>query len=484
MAMITLTSSSNTNISQTLSFENGNNLRDASFSSYLNGSKETFVLKLAESSQNPNSSIPSPQEHHYIGRKKVADGEIDVFGAEKYFNETLLNEKNPRSINKGAMRIKHERDEPVVDVVGPASSKTQPGTPSVHSESSWNSQNALLHSNPRNQQPSTAKKTTPGWSFLASLGCNCVCSDKNSVNIDEHNGEKSPSRSVKSGEAHGKAITKQKPPCKSGELIRMNNSQPEVENGLNLEDRFSFPVLGNTKDHHVAEFKKVEDHTGRNSLDVFGSPVLERGKKSLSLERRLTMVTWDALTPRVEDLEISHNSNRIYNDSESDASSDLFEIESFSTNTNSFLARQASDGMSNCVTPTTCYAPSEASIEWSVATASAVDYSINSDSEDLRTSSSVTIPNRKVVNVKNSAGNEVQKRRPGILVSCKSHKSVRVAGEAYRISEKAHKFDPSTPLSRFQAESKVTGPGSRHGQHGFNAPSISGGASRFLYIQQ
>ncbi|CAB4264614.1 unnamed protein product [Prunus armeniaca] len=59
-----------------------------------------------------------------------------------------------------------------------------------------------------------------------------------------------------------------------------------------------------------------------------------------------------------------------HNESDSDASSDLFEIESLTGKANPFLARQASDAAtSGCMTPTTCYAPSEASIEWSVVTA-------------------------------------------------------------------------------------------------------------------
>ena len=99
------------------------------------------------------------------------------------------------------------------------------------------------------------------------------------------------------------------------------------------------------------------------------------------------MLSWDA-TPKVE----TENSKGNNNDTESDASSDLFEIESLTGKANPFLARHASDAASGCVTPTTCYAPSEASVEWSVVTASAADFSVMSDYEELRPSITLQSP--------------------------------------------------------------------------------------------
>jgi hypothetical protein len=53
MAMVTLASAVNTNPSWTLPFGNdSSNLCDASFSAYLNGTEETFIRKLADSSRN------------------------------------------------------------------------------------------------------------------------------------------------------------------------------------------------------------------------------------------------------------------------------------------------------------------------------------------------------------------------------------------------------------------------------------------------
>ncbi|KAM0014979.1 putative protein PHYTOCHROME KINASE SUBSTRATE [Helianthus debilis subsp. tardiflorus] len=67
-----------------------------------------------------------------------------------------------------------------------------------------------------------------------------------------------------------------------------------------------------------------------------------------------------------EILEVSRNGGQ--DDTGSDASSDLFEIENFSANEdyNSFLARQATENNE--------YAPSEASVEWSVVNASVSDF--------------------------------------------------------------------------------------------------------------
>ncbi|MCI01260.1 protein PHYTOCHROME KINASE SUBSTRATE 1, partial [Trifolium medium] len=76
-------------------------------------------------------------------------------------------------------------------------------------------------------------------------------------------------------------------------------------------------------------------------------------------------------------------------DAASDASSDLFEIESLKgKSSNNFLTRQTSDAASSCVSPNN-YAPSEASIEWSVVTASAA---VMSDCEDQMSEFTIRSP--------------------------------------------------------------------------------------------
>ncbi|KAK2975360.1 hypothetical protein RJ640_007857 [Escallonia rubra] len=485
MTMVSSAPVCNSHRSQSLSIENGNNLRDASFSSYLSDAEKPFILKPVESGKIPNSLISSSHEHVYIARKKVEDGEIGVFGAEKYFKGTM-DKENPRVADKDNENDQHEKDEPVH--MEPVKPKSQLGTPSVQSESSWHSQSALLQRVPRRQQYRRTSKVH-AKRLLATLGCNCYCNDKNSVDIDENKSENTFSRGTTSAVTRSKAITK--PPMKTAAWVKDEihfKKFDELGHGLRKEDCFSFPVLKNL----AVKVQLQEDGAARKSLDVFGSPISETGKKSLNDGRKLTTLSWDSITPRIKEVEIA--ANGMYNDSESDASSDLFEIESFSNNSNPFLARDSSDGMSSCVTPRNCYAPSEASIEWSVVTASAADFSAMSDSEEVRTAGSTTNPSGMVKNVRSAPAKEAHKRRPSILMGCKSHRALRVAGDAYRTNEKAipepprhHKMDSFKPVTRFPGETKLTGFDSIHGQRAFDTRSLSRThsppSSHLLYIQ-
>ncbi|XP_050277081.1 protein PHYTOCHROME KINASE SUBSTRATE 1-like [Quercus robur] len=474
MSMITLTTACNPSLSQTLPFgnKNNNNLRDASFSSYLNGSEEIFIRKLAESSGSLVPVITTEEQQTQMGTKKEDEEEIGVFGAEKYFNGVMDDESASTASMSSARKYQHKKEEG--DEIGTRKYKVQPQTPSVHSESSWNSQSALLQVGLKNPSRTKAEKVRRKR-ILAIL---CKCSDKDAVEIREQVGEISFNKSATPSVVQGKA-NKREPRKTELELVdAVQVHTPHLDNkveeemhsheldelgiGLNRENCFTFPTLNSgvgtmpIKCQVQEELEKIP----RKSLEVFGSPVLERRNKSLSLERRLTMLSWDA-APRVEDHEFSVPSGVNYNDTESDASSDLFEIESLTGKANPFLARQASDATSGCVTPTTCYAPSEASIEWSVVTASAADVSVMSDCEELRPTKTVS---SAIIDAKTKTNKEIQKRRSGILLGCKSHKAVRVAGDAYKTIEKANVYpqmqrslDSFTPVTRFQAETKLTG---------------------------
>ncbi|KAM7464521.1 hypothetical protein LguiA_032642 [Lonicera macranthoides] len=451
--MVTSTSACNTNLSKNSSFGNRSNLHnlhETSFSSYLNHAEQkNFLHKLTGSSPNLTSFISSPQKHAYAVKKKVEDEEIGVFGAEKYF-KGAMDVKNPKISRKSNTKHDHdhEKDEPIDK--SSASPKTHPATPSVHSESSLNSKSAFLYKVPRNQ---TRANKGNGKCFLANLGCNCYCNDKNSVEVDDGHIDDN------SGGVHGKGISKQ--PEKTGDLVQPNKSLSktwaeeemhmhsekfhEKEIGSKREECFSFPILNSKPGDTTVEVKlnKEDDNPTRNSLEVFGSPILEKGNKSSRLDNKLTMLNWGK--------RIARPPNELYNDTESDASSDLFEIESFSTNPN-------------------CYAPSEASIEWSVVTASAADFSMMSDSEELRTAES----GRKIRSRMEKSGKsstkekEMQKRRTGILLGCKSQKSVRVAEDVHSKKEKAthgsNKLELFKPITRFQTENRLIGFDSRHGQ--------------------
>lgn len=472
MAMVKLTSGLEAT-------KSGTNLLDASFSSYLNGSEETIVLNL-ESSKDLS--------------KKADDGEIDIFSAEKYFNEGV-DEENIEPQNK------HKIDEPVVNIV-PLQQETRPLTPSIHSESSWNSRSALLQKVSRNHhhQPTPTKPNNQsyGKKFLARIGCNCYCKDKNSVEVDDQLAKKSFYR----GKYHGKS---KENPIKTRILSQSSDSSTTGANhqdlhfkkidelGIELktDERFVVPVFDPKGGNPGVKIQlQKEEEEPRKSLEVFGFPITEKERSKFSLEKKIGMLTWDAIVPKAEEIDIINigaSSNGTYEDdyAESDASSDLFEIESFPSNNtaNPSLARQGSDGMS-------CYAPSEVSIDWSVVTASAADFSIMSDSEDPKMPSVRTNPNRISHN-----GRDKTKRRSGILLGCSSHKAVGVVGDAYKASEKTsielHQknlktHEPIMPMTRFHAESKVSRFDAGNRKHEFTtrsfASTYTGRPADFLYI--
>lgn len=260
-------------------------------------------------------------------------------------------------------------------------------TPAISSEGrSLNSQTALLPILQRN--PSQIKqKMAFGKMYFSSFGCCGRCSDKKAVNINE--------------------ITKK--------------SQPE----LKTRERFAFPVLDSVMENptEIKQFEegKVEEEQ-RKSLDVFGSEMTKKGDIAANLERKLSILTWDAIPKAQSHATTNIGSSIICDDMASEASSDLFEIENVSGIGYSMLTRQASDNTSCSMTPTTQYAPSEASIEWSIATASAADFS-----------SAVSDYDEKNLHAK-----VVQNCHPSGLLGCKGHKAVRVAKSVYRTGEKTN----------------------------------------------
>lgn len=532
MNIVTVTSACNTGLSQSFPFQsNKTSTTDASFSSCSSNTAEAFLRNLGESSQSlsPIIHTSNQEEHRHLGRKKEEDEEIGVFGAEKYFNGVIERE-SPRIGSTVARKHHYKKDHEPAKVDHMKGRPRSAGTPSIRSESSWNSQSALLQNGLRN--PYRKKKNKlHGKNFFSSLGCNyCSCSDKNAVDINEDAGDISfqKNSTANIGVVHGKpsAIS----PIKTGrydhvDAVQVNKKLPldsrvlKEEMVMNTSKRMhklsfgvpnSKPGAGNlpvkipfTEDDHEDFDQKL-----RKSLEVFGSPVMEQGNPCSSLERRLTMLSWD-VTRRADEIEFNAISAGICDDSESDASSDLFEIDSLTGKSTSttFLARLPSDNTtSGCLTPTTCYAPSEASIEWSVVTASAADCSVMSDSEEQRSVLHASSPMKKAQAAatisadvaKTTSIKEIQRQRTSnILSGCKSHKALRVAGDAYRTNDKIliyhephvrRRSDSSMSMTRFQAENKLTDFSSRLGKHTLPTHSLprslhSPRNSHLLYIQ-
>lgn len=308
--------------------DNLTSLRVDSFS-YLNTAGENFTFKVSRPVHDPALAFSFPQETPRpinLERTMCKDGEIGVFGADKYFNVKL------------DRRVRVEP--PVVS-----------RNPSVCSqESGMISQNVLLQSTSR-MESQTKQKRLFGRRFFAGLVCQGPCFSKKSAHVNEVM-------------APG-----------------MTNELKPTRAGSKRVDQFEFQVASSeAKKLTVEEEESKEEKPGepRKSLEVFGSCSSSmKGGVAMNLERKLSMLTWDAIPKSGKNLTIyTPGTTTICDDMASDASSDLFEIENISSTTYSKLKVESDlDHMPICMSPspTTQYAPSEASIEWSVVTASAAD---------------------------------------------------------------------------------------------------------------
>ncbi|KAL5100265.1 hypothetical protein RYX36_004592 [Vicia faba] len=429
-----------------------NNLRDASFSSYLSNKKETF----ADSSHPFSINKKEPLQ---LGVKKEDDGEIGVFDAEKYFNGVEADTPTPRVATIDANKFKYMKNQQQKCLQN-RKPKVQYGTPSVSSESSLNSQNTLLQTAGKNSS-SIRKNQVRRKSLFAILGCKCSCYDKNSVDVNDHAGEISFNKGV----VHGKTT--------SEKHFKHDQDAPKKTDTRSAGEPMMNKDIYLRKQEKISTFnmqlQQVENP--RKTLEVFGSPILYERCKSLSFDMRLKKPSWEAGSKLEEEIEFSTNSGENYDDEAgSDASSDLFEIESFTGKTNPSFCRTTSNVASGCASPT-CYAPSEASIEWSVITASAVEYSAVSDHEDQETIRTPTRTSLNSSNGKARINKETPKRRPSKFLGCNSQKSVGVAADAFtttyekqNINPKVHgKSDMLPDVTRFKVDSF----GARKEQHGY-----------------
>ncbi|KAL3631161.1 hypothetical protein CASFOL_024145 [Castilleja foliolosa] len=371
---ITLISPSNTTLTSHPP-EISMNTRDASFSSYLDGDEESFVLKLGSKS--------TRKDHIFLAKSESDDKELDVFGAEKYFNEP---DHSPKPV------VQPKKDKLPLEIFKTKPQPAKTKTPSIRSESSWNSRSVLLQTVAKDQQP----KRTNKKSFFAKIICNCSCADRNSVDLDDADGNKTNRFVTDYGS------------------IKLNEpEQLKIKPGAHFTFPGFKPKPGDTRVEENDVTKRAK------SLRMFGGP--ENGKMCSGLEKKLAMVTWDAIIAPEEIKTIPSISSEMRGDEDddSDASSDLFEIESLSrggAHTNPFHV--TSDGC-NSPAATTCYAPSEASVEWSVVTASVADF------EELNGSNSNPARGPK----KNGSVKEMPRLRTGILSGCMTQKAIRVGGD-------------------------------------------------------
>lgn len=382
----------------------------ASFSPHhLNDAQENFVFTVKAPVHDLNGELflPRISPTHVERINSTNNGEIGVFGADKYFNMRL----------DCAARIKPEnRNEVPVDVPV-VKSNLRPGTPSISSEAtSWNSKAALLR-NLSQKIARTRPRKAIARRIFGSLGCGGPCLDKGAVHVAENRRED----------------------------IGLASEEKVSQPGSKRIDsnRFAFPIL-NPDDAQNVTVKKQLDHQEqledypRRSLEVFGYDRMKKGDIATNLARKLSMLTWDAI-PKASTLPTTTvGSTTIGDDMTSDASSDLFEIEDISGAGYPILTMEPADNMSaSCMSPPTQYAPSEASIEWSVITASAADFSsVISDYDEKNIAISGDMIQSNTVNrnsrIKSPLGKEAQKISPGGLLGCKSQKAVNVTETVHK----------------------------------------------------
>ncbi|XP_015883483.3 protein PHYTOCHROME KINASE SUBSTRATE 3 [Ziziphus jujuba] len=433
--------------------QNSTDLHDASFS-YLRAGEglevnnNDYLSGSVEVQQYPSPPLMS------LGRTtKTIDqeGEICVFGAERYFNMILNDDINKSSksggykkeINNNSNQVHHHHPPPPQRLTR---TKSRPGTPSSCSEVSWNSQAALLPRLNGNPSLNKKKKLLNGKNFFVStFSCGGSCSDKKSIYVHEEE--------VRKDDQHQLVQIDRVIPLKPQHQQQQQQRLINVKQKNHEDQHFAFPILNPGAVHTSTADEKLvlqlegrkkttiedEEQLPRKSLEVFGSNTMTGDVVAINLERKLSMLTWDAI-PKASNVSSASGTTRMNDDMESDASSDLFEIENISCGTGfqPLFTRQVSDGMSSCMTPTSRYEPSEASIDWSVVTASAAggqDVSVVRDYDEKMLAAN----NRSINSIaKTKAGmeKEVQTNRHSGILGCKSHKSVRVAESAYRTKVK------------------------------------------------
>ncbi|XP_022998826.1 protein PHYTOCHROME KINASE SUBSTRATE 1-like [Cucurbita maxima] len=394
-------------------------LANVLISSYLAPNEDKFVQKNPpvkfEQPQLPSAVCSNQKALCVKNIKKTAsaEAEIGVFRAERYYGMKPEDDKARAVENYGSNQAKKKEQRPDVQY---RRQKSRSGTPSVSSESSWNSQAGLFPSFLRNSSQNIQNKTK-GRSLLVNLSCNRSCADKKSILVQRNLYEQKGLQASRNEQIP--VIMDGRMKFQTATLVK-HKPKGSISGGSTREEELVFPISSS----QLQTFAKMKDEDPRKSIEVFGSNKLD--KKELmakNRERKLSVLKWDAI-PKAKATQTAPRTDQMTEDTGSDASSDLFEIENISGSHGRPFTRQTSDLISSSMT---AYEPSEASIEWSAVTASAADFSSVADYDGKE----ATANKPKTTIVK-----DLQKSHPGGLLGCKSDKSVSIAQTTYRNIEK------------------------------------------------
>ncbi|KAG6534421.1 protein PHYTOCHROME KINASE SUBSTRATE 2-like [Zingiber officinale] len=336
--------------------------RDSSSSSYLAFVREnSYPPELGHNATNHLSC----QIGFNRRRSTAPDGEIEIFNAEKYFSGKMDgNSSEPSCGPTPTPTAKKDVRRRPRSVSRPSSSTS--GT-------SCNSRSTLLPDHHRGKQGHLGvdggRREADGKKFLGLFPCSCA--RKHAINIDK--------------EAQLAPVRPQ------DEHLVCESRLKRISPGLRRHDPFPFPLPLNLNPKFKPEEKVV---IGGVQNVNFGANFTPKGDLAIAQKRS----SFTALTAgeggRDEDVL-------------SESSSDLFEIESISMSSHPFFTIEASES----ATATTGYEPSEASVEWSVVTASVANFSMSSDSVEQGASS--------LRKTRRSSGS-------GLLLGCVSEKAVDV----------------------------------------------------------
>ncbi|KAJ8480073.1 hypothetical protein OPV22_023800 [Ensete ventricosum] len=386
-----------------LAFENSpSKLRDDSFSTYLALVRENFPPELGNSTPERLSCRIS------LGARRTFDGEIEIFDAEKYFSGVMDSDAPPQGPENGPE--KPTKKEMRVRV------RSRSRTGSISSEMTSNSRSTLLRDRRKHPVPGRQREAE-GKRFLGVFPCSCA--RKNAIDVD------------KEALSHARS-----------DSLRKQVAQ-----------------AGDRRDEHLVSDSRLKRVGPGLRRQVFASGEARKGGGAPRVVFAADF--FDAASTHRRTLKIASGGEGGQDDDvQSEASSDLFEIESLSvTSSHPFITHEGTESVT-----TTTYEPSEASVDWSVVMRSVANFSIASEP---------AAPAASLRKTRRSSGS-------GLLLGCVSEKAVDVTSGAKKTTEGTSFVHWERPgidgAARFRAESCGVDVGS--GSTGRVLPPSPFGSSR------